>query len=59
MKKVLACCEYCIVSDTSARYNEALRYFQPESMVRIVEGLRQRAYHNKTLVPEIFFLDLF
>ena len=55
MEKVLARCEYCVACDTSGRYNEALHCFQPQSVVRIVRGLRKRAKCRKAeMYPEDF-----
>ncbi len=42
--KVLASCEHCIAIDYLGRFNDVIPDMPPESVVRIVECLRQGVY---------------
>ena len=44
MDKALASCEHCIALDRSGNFNQAIQYMPPESVVRMIEFLRQ-GYH--------------
>ena len=54
MRKVLACCEYCIASDFSGKFSAIMPHVPAESLVRIVECLRQKSFRNASLSPEKF-----
>ena len=49
--RVLASCEHCIVMDHLERFNHIIPYMPPESLVRIVECLRQGVYAREQKTP--------
>ena len=62
MKKLVACCEHCIATDNSGKFNEIFQHFPPQSGVRILECLRREnnskrsyySYQGSQLSPKDF-----
>ena len=54
MKKVVACCEFCIASDRIGKYNTVFSALPSSSTFRLARGMRQGIYTRGFWLPEDF-----